>query len=123
MYFSKTSWRLAAAIVAALSLISGNAHADFDIYIEYNPGGVGSIQKYPSTGGAGTLFASGFAFPEGLVRDPLGNFYLVDQNVGNLLKLGPAGGSPITLATPGNAPYDVAIDAAGNLYVAVFGTG
>ena len=109
------------AAFVGLSLTTGQALADFSIYVEYNGSGVGSIMKYDSAGN-GTLFASGFSFPEGLVQDSLGNFYLVDENVGHLLKITP-GGVVSTLANTGIAPYDVAIDVSGNLYVANYVAG
>ncbi|HSI10664.1 MAG TPA: SMP-30/gluconolactonase/LRE family protein [Chthoniobacter sp.] len=124
MRSSKRHSIFAALSVAGLCFTGGLARADFSIYVEYNPSGIGSIVKYDSLGN-GTAFASGFQFPEGLVQDSLGNFYLVDEFNANIVKVPAAGGSGTILAHVSDpAPYDIAIDVSGNLYVAnyVFGT-
>jgi len=74
------------------------------------PAGVGSILKFDGTKHDRFFFSTGFQFPEGLVRDTLGNFYFVDEFNDKLMKVGPAGGVATAIATISDlAPYDIAI--------------
>ena len=93
--------------------------------------GEGAVRKILSNGNITTLAnATG---PAGVAVDTSGNYYIADASGNRILKI-PAGGSLITLAgtgTPGfsgdggaaifaqfNQPGGVAVDGAGNLYVA-----
>ena len=87
-------------------------------------------------GDGGPAVAAQVAQPEGIVVDPAGNLYIADAANHRVRKVTPAGAIS-TLAGNGhpgfsgdngpasaaqlNQPYDLALDAAGNLYIADYG--
>jgi sugar lactone lactonase YvrE len=99
------------------------------------PGGVvttyaGGATNYGHADGAGS--AASFSGPRGIVKDGTGNLYVADDNNHTIRKITPAGVVTTLAGMPGqagevdgsgstarfNAPHGLAIDAAGNLYVA-----
>ncbi len=87
-------------------------------------------------GDGGSAVAAQLAQPEGIAVDPAGNLYIADAANHRVRKITPAGvistvagnghpgfsgdNGPATAAQL-NQPYDVALDAAGNLYIADYG--
>jgi len=87
-------------------------------------------------GDGGPAVAAQVAQPEGMVVDPAGNLYIADAANHRVRKVTPAGAistvagnghpgfsgdnSPASAAQL-NQPYDLALDAAGNLYIADYG--
>ena len=81
------------------------------------------------TSGTATLETALFAVPEGITIDAAGNLYVSDLGNNRIRKITPAGTvSTVAGGAPGfangagpnarfNAPSDITIDAAGNLYV------
>ena len=87
-------------------------------------------------GDGGSAVAAQVAQPEGIVVDPAGNLYIADAANHRVRKVTPAGvistvagnGHPGFSGDNGpasaaqlNQPYDLALDAAGNLYIADYG--
>jgi len=87
-------------------------------------------------GDGGSALAAQISQPEGMVLDPAGNLYIADAANHRVRKVNPAGiistvagnGHPgfggdngPASASQLNQPYDLALDAAGNLYIADFG--
>lgn len=83
----------------------------------------------------GTGAAARFADPQNLTVDPAGNVYVADGAGGTIRKVTPAGVVTTVAGLPGNSgltngpvatarfdmPIDVALDTAGNIYVADYG--
>jgi sugar lactone lactonase YvrE len=97
-------------------------------------GNAADVDSYGSVDGSGA--AARFRYPMGIACDAAGNLYVADTNNATIRKITPAG-EVTTLAgktgiggsTDGSgtaarfsAPYGIACDAAGNLYVAEYGT-
>jgi sugar lactone lactonase YvrE len=116
---------------------AGNIYAVFDADANYDPG-TGSVTEYPKTAngyGAAVTLASGLNYPNGLAIDGTGNLFLASyssgltldgnpnpSDTGGVVELpwtGTGYGSPVTLASGLNYPDAVALDAAGNLFVAI----
>jgi serine/threonine-protein kinase len=118
---------------------SGNVYvADwyFNKIRKITPAGVVSTFAGDGTAGAtdGTGIAASFNRPEGVVADASGNIYVADRLNHKIRKITTTGlvstlaGSGSTGATDGpgttvsfNAPFGVAVDASGNVYVADLG--
>ncbi len=56
--------------------------------------------------------------PRRLATDGSGDLYIADAANGNVIEIPAGGGTPITIASGLTKPYGVAVDAAGNVYVA-----
>ncbi|HLK47056.1 MAG TPA: IPT/TIG domain-containing protein [Bryobacteraceae bacterium] len=104
------------------------------------PGTTGTVQAFAGNNTAGYLGDGGPAGaaeldnPTGLAIDAAGNIYVADANSGVIRKVTPGGGSISTVAGTGsngysgdggkatqamlNHPHGVAVDAAGNIYIA-----
>jgi uncharacterized protein (TIGR03437 family) len=101
----------------------------------------GTISTYAGSNGGGTFFGDGgpaiaarFNTPRGLRVDAAGNLYICDSGNNRVRKVSAADGTITTVAGNGtagfsgdgglainamlNRPLDVAVDAAGNLYIA-----
>jgi len=101
--------------------VSGN------VYVSQNS----RIRKIAPGGGVTTLDAGTTGFPAGLAVDASGNVYVADRAANRIIRITPEGAvTQVTAQNSGgdyadgvgaaamfNVPYDVAFDAAGNLYV------
>jgi sugar lactone lactonase YvrE len=115
---------------------SGNlyvADRDDSMIRKITPGGIVSTLagSYNSGSADGLGAAAGFFMPSGVCVDATGNVYVADQNNGEIRKITPAGMVTTIAAQPAkgafynhapltalfNFPVDVAVDAAGNIYV------
>ena len=95
--------------------------------------GSGKIVKVNTTTGAVTNFVNGLTGPAGICFDPSGNLYVADQDANQIKVVSPAGTVTVFAGAGGNgtltnstnkllakfnAPTDVQLDAAGNVFVA-----
>ena len=82
-----------------------------------------SVWELPATGGAAITIGAGFAFPQGVAVDAVGNVFVADDGsvlggTDRIVELPVGGGTPIVVTTNVNYPAELAVDAAGNLFVA-----
>jgi len=94
-------------------------HAD-SIYVTIgiSPGNpTNGIMVFNTSGGTGSVFATGITAPMGLAFDSSGNLYVSDQAGGNIKKFDSSGGTGTVFATGLTGPCGLAFSD-GNLYVA-----
>ncbi len=95
--------------------------ASGNIYVANEATG-GAVNEYSPTGAGLGQLGSGFANPISVCFDSSGNAYVLDENVsvsygGSVYKITP-GGVQTQIITGLAAPYGIAIDGAGYLYIA-----
>ena len=81
------------------------------------------LKYYLAAGGTETNVTTGNSLvsPAGLAFDPSGNLFVVNQGVGNIIKIAPNGGDSI-FASNLDFPQGLACDSRGNLYAANYGS-
>ena len=118
---------------AAGNVYFGSLHSVFKVSVGGALTRVAGNGRPGNSGDGGPATAGQLSFPMGIVLDAAGNLYVADRDASVVRKVTPAGtiqtvagtgvagfagdGGPATLAQL-NGPCGVAIDAAGNLYIA-----
>ena len=80
----------------------------------------GDVIKFGSTGGTGSVFATGLSNPQQLVFGTDGNLYVANEAAGDIIKINGTSGGTGSVYYSGTltfAPQDLAVDASGNLIV------
>jgi sugar lactone lactonase YvrE len=111
----------------------GGAQGDFRLTIDYSWNFALYAGAFDTIGNAGTTLSTArFNFPAAMARDGTGNLYVADTENHTIRKITAAGVVSVFAGTAGtsgtatgtgaaarfNRPYGVAVDAAGNIYVA-----
>jgi DNA-binding beta-propeller fold protein YncE len=109
------------AAVTIVLVASLPARAD-NLFVANGAGN--SIGEFPTTGGAGTVFASGSLLnnPNGLAFDSAGSLFVDNYAGNNIIKYTPNGVGSVFASAGLSSPYGMAFDGSGNLYVANAGT-
>lgn len=71
---------------------------------------------------AQTVIGSGFSSSRSVFVSGNGDIYVADTGNGAIKKMNSTGGNIVTLATGINTPFDIVLDAAGNIFVTEFGS-
>ena len=115
-YKSKGSFIFTITATTAL-LSSISARAD-NLFVANGLGN--TIGEFPTTGGTGTVFASGPLLnnPNGLAFDNAGNLFVGNYAGNTIVQYTPNGVGSVFASTGLSAPYGMAFDSSGNLFVA-----
>jgi hypothetical protein len=104
-----------AILTLALTALLGAPSLQADvIYIAEQDG---TVLRYESAGGPGTVYATGLGYATGLAFDSAGYLYVGNRTGNSISRVAPGGGVGTTWATGVESPEGMAFDAEGNLYV------
>jgi sugar lactone lactonase YvrE len=119
---TKSLLSLFSAALTVVLVASVPARAD-NLFVANGDGN--TIGEFPTTGGAGTVFASGSSLntPNGLAFNSAGNLLVDNYAANNIIQYTPNGVGTVFASTGLSSPYGMALDGNGNLYVANAGTG
>ena len=115
-----TVLHLGLVALVCLFFTDTRAHADY-IYASL-VGDPGTIMRFDSRNGNGSVFASGLNMPRGLACDSSGNLYVRNEWDNTLVKFGPSGNRRGSITVASSSDWSLASDRSGNLYVPIGGT-
>ena len=111
---------LNAAVLAAISLFTGSAHAAVGDIYETN---MDLILRIGGASANPVTFTQGLSNPKGLAFDGNGHLFVANAGAGAILRFTTTDAAGVTFASGLNSPVGVTFDAAGNLFVSDSGDG